>query len=105
MPGPWAQRYTVRPSVSTARDAGPCPGDARVDPRSGEPELETTPGTTADVYRQAERAIRAINTDIRVVYNDSTLDAGERRRQLTALQAERAEAQRSLTRAWNETVR
>lgn len=73
-------------------------GEVMADSGTGRPELVAPDGSALDTYRDADRALKAISSEMRRVFNDQSLTGVERSQQLVELQRQRAEAAKALNR-------
>lgn len=73
-------------------------GEVMADNGTGRPELVAPDGSALDTYRDADRALKGISSEMRRVFNDQTQTPVERSRRLIELQRERAEAATALNR-------
>jgi hypothetical protein len=73
-------------------------GDVMADKNTQRPELQAPDGSLLKTYRTTSRDVRDIASEMRRVYNDTTLSPVERQRRLIELQRERSETVKGLNR-------
>jgi len=73
-------------------------GEVMTDPNTGRPEFALPADSMVKMYRTAARDVTEIASEMRRVYNDSTMDPVARSARLIELQRERADAVKALNR-------
>lgn len=96
-PGAAAELARTDPAADGLRPKRKKSGDVTKSAAGG-PQLDQRPGSVQDAYRDAEKAIGSLRKKRKAIYNDKTLTAGERIRQIE-------EINQRIQSAMRETVR